>query len=53
MLCNEFKCVHEVDNVCQVDIDDGECIGDMCENWGECISCRQQDKEECDGLKSP
>lgn len=49
MLCNEFKCGYEVDGQCEAD--GGECVGDMCENFGECINCQQQEKEECDGLK--
>lgn len=50
MLCNEFRCVYMADGECE--LADGECIGDMCENWGECIKCQQRDKEECEGLRS-
>lgn len=52
MLCREFKCVDELDNVCQVDVDNGVCVGDRCSNWGECINCQQLDQDECEGLKS-
>lgn len=50
MSCNDFKCVFEIDGLCEADT--GNCIGDMCENWGECINCQQQGEDECDGLKS-
>lgn len=50
MLCNDFQCVYLVDGEC--DQLETECIGDMCGNWGECINCQQQDKEECEGLRS-
>ena len=49
MQCDKFKCVYDCEGEC--DQQDGECIGDMCENFGECISCQDQDREECDGLK--
>lgn len=52
MLCGEFKCMDEVDNICQVDVDSGGCIGDLCGSWGECINCQQLGQEECEGLKS-
>lgn len=52
MLCREFKCMDEVDNICQVDTDNGGCIGDMCGNWGECINCQQQADRECEGLQN-
>ena len=51
MLCSGFRCVNLVDDICQVDIDDNGCIGDLCENWGECINCQQQDDEKCDGIR--
>ena len=49
MKCNKFKCVYEIDGECEAD--GGECVGDLCENFGECISCQDQDRQECDGLK--
>lgn len=49
MQCNKFSCVYEVNGECEAD--GGECIGDMCENFGDCSSCQQLDNEECDGLK--
>lgn len=49
MRCDKFKCVY---------LDDGECepmgteyIGDMCENFGECSGCQDQDHDKCDGFK--
>lgn len=50
MLYNKFMCVYLEDEECEPI--GGECIGDMCENWGECINFRQFDGEECEGLKS-
>lgn len=42
MLCNNFKCVHEdLDGEC-LEMG-GECVPDLCEIWGECISCQKQD----------
>lgn len=49
MKCDKYKCIYESDEGCE--IDGGACIGDMCENFGECASCQDQDHEECDGLK--
>ena len=49
MRCDKFKCIYECDGECEAM--GTECIGDMCENFGECISCQEQDLEECDGLK--
>lgn len=49
MLCNKFMCVYLENRECEPV--GGECIGDMCENWGECINCQQLDQEECEGLK--
>ena len=49
MKCDKFKCVYEIDGECdQMGV---ECIGDICENFGECTGCQEQDKDECDGLK--
>lgn len=46
MSCNNFKCVNLVDGEC--DQDGGECIGDLCENWGECQSCQKvEDPGDC------
>lgn len=50
MLCDKFMCVYLEDEECEPIR--GECIGDMCENWGECINCQQLDQDECEGLKS-
>ena len=49
MKCDKFKCVYEVDGECEPM--GGECIGDMCECFGECINCQEQENEECDGFK--
>lgn len=46
MRCNKFSCVYEVDDECEPL--GTECIGDMCENYGECSGCQKQDSEECD-----
>ena len=48
MLCDNFKCVNLVDDEC--DQDGGECIGDLCECWGECLNC-QKVTEPSDCLK--
>lgn len=46
MLCNNFKCVNLVDDEC--DLYGGECIGDQCEDWGECLNCqRVTDPDDC------
>ena len=44
MKCDKFRCVYEIDGEC-------EAVGDLCENFGECITCQQQNRKECDGLK--
>lgn len=49
MKCDKFKCVYDVDGECE-HIGD-ECIGDMCECFGECTDCQDQDREECDGIR--
>lgn len=49
MLCGEFKCVQNTSGICAVD--EGDCMGTLCEDWGECINCHEQDMEECEGLK--
>ena len=49
MQCDKHKCIYEVDGECEEQ--GGECIGDMCENFGECVTCQEQEHEECDGLK--
>ena len=49
MKCDKYKCIYVVDGECEAD--GGECIGDMCENFGECATCQELDREECDGLK--
>ncbi len=49
MQCDKFKCVFECDGECEPL--NGECIGDMCENYGECSDCQMLDREGCDGLK--
>ena len=35
MKCDKFKCVYEIDGQCEAD--GGECIGDMCEYFGESV----------------
>lgn len=50
MLCNEFKCVYLADVECEPI--GGECIGDMCGEYGQCSGCQQLTMEECEGLKS-
>lgn len=46
MTCDNFKCVNLVDGEC--DQDDGECVGDLCEDWGECLNCqRVTDPDDC------
>ena len=49
MQCKDFKCVYKCDEECEAN--GGECIGDMCENFGEYIGCQMQDQEECGGLR--
>lgn len=49
MPCNEFECVFEIEGICEADT--GDCIGDLCENWGECSNCQQQADVDCDGLR--
>lgn len=46
MRCDEFKCVHLDEEECaQLG---GECIGDMCEDYGECRTCQMlEGPEEC------
>lgn len=39
MQCNSFKCINLVDDEC--DQNGGECIGDLCEDWGECLNCQR------------
>ena len=50
MLCKDFKCKYQDEDgeCCQIG---GECIGDLCGDWGECLDCKQVDMDECDGLK--
>lgn len=46
MSCNNFKCVNLVGGECEEL--GGDCIGDLCENWGECLNCqRTGEDEEC------
>lgn len=49
MRCEKFKCMYH-DGVECVPVN-GKCIGDTCENWGECINCQQQYTNDCEGLK--
>lgn len=49
MLCSEFICARNTSGICAVDR--GDCIGTLCEDWGECINCQEQDKDDCEGLK--
>ena len=50
MLCGEFKCVY-LDENDECEATGTECLGDMCDNYGECFSCQEQDHDKCDGLK--
>lgn len=46
MICNDFKCVYLDDGEC-TEVG-GECIGEMCENFGECGTCQMlEGPEEC------
>lgn len=46
MICNDFKCVY-LDDVECTEVG-GECIGEMCENFGECGTCQMlEGPEEC------
>ena len=49
MSCDKFRCVYECDREC--DQMGGECIGDLCEDFGECAACQKLDLEGCDGLQ--
>lgn len=49
MQCDKFKCVYLDEGECEAM--GMECIGDMCESFGECVICQEQDQEECGGLK--
>ncbi len=48
MKCDKFKCIYECDGECEAD--GGECIGDMCKNFGECCNCQGQ--EECEEISN-
>lgn len=39
--CNNFECVYLDNGECEPM--GGECIGNLCENWGECLNCQKQD----------
>lgn len=45
MVCNDFKCVYLDENEC-TEIG-GECIGGMCENFGECGTCQIRETDDC------
>lgn len=46
MKCNSFECIYMDSGECEPM--GGECIGDLCENWGECSECQKEDgPEEC------
>lgn len=47
MKCDKFKCVYLDGEECEAI--GTECIGDMCESFGECVTCQDQDHDECDG----
>ena len=49
MQCKDFRCVYEADGECEQM--GGECIGDLCENFRECSSCQDQERDECNRLK--
>lgn len=46
MLCDTFKCIHmDGDECAQIG---GECIGNLCEDFGECRTCQKlEGPEEC------
>lgn len=45
MACKYWECVKtDSEEACQEV--DGECLGDMCEDFMECRSCRKQDGED-------
>ena len=49
MKCEKFRCVYEIDGECEAD--GGGCIGDMCESFGDCTTCQDQNREECGVLE--
>lgn len=44
MLCNNFECVYLDNGECEPM--SSECIDDLCENWGECLSCQKQSRSD-------
>lgn len=47
MLCDNFECMRKDENG-ECDEMGGECIPDMCEDWGECRSCQKVgDPDDC------
>lgn len=49
MKCNKFKCVYKCDGECEPM--GGECIGDMCECFGERTDCQDLYQDECGGIR--
>lgn len=45
MPCNKFKCIYDIDGTC--DSMDCECIGDLCEGYGDCSSCQRISDPNC------
>lgn len=46
MACRYWECNKlNDDEICKET--DGECLGDLCEDFQTCRSCRKQDGEEC------
>lgn len=41
---DRFQCVY-LDENAECEAMGSECIGDMCENWKDCLNCQR--KEEC------
>ena len=53
MSCKYYVCENLSDNICQVDIDENECIGDLCDIFGQCSRCQKQGQEECPRYDEP
>lgn len=46
MACRYWEC-NKLDSEGICEETDGECLGDMCEDFRTCRSCGKQDGEEC------
>lgn len=53
MSCRYFECENLNDNICQADIDENECIGDLCDIFGQCSRCQKKGQEECPRYDEP